>query len=147
MEDGRRKWRDIGSRGADSQWEAMLIQAYIETGRREDASALLETARAYVAETGEQLYVPELNRLEGEIELAFKNDPAAAEASFRRAVEGAARDGAKILELRAALRLGRLWRDQGEADEARRLLERILATFPQPFDSRDVQRATELLAG
>jgi Flp pilus assembly protein TadD len=45
-----------------------------------------------------------------------------AEADFRDAIEMAQRMSAKAWELRAAMNLARLWRDQGKRDEARDLL-------------------------
>ncbi|WP_438001085.1 tetratricopeptide repeat protein [Sorangium sp. So ce185] len=108
---------------------------------------MLAQARVYVDESGERLYVPELDRLEGEIQLMCDGEHAAAEASFRRAIEGASRAGEKLLELRAAVRLGALYRDLGRSEEALRLVGDVLATFPQATDARDVRRARELIAG
>jgi tetratricopeptide (TPR) repeat protein len=145
IEEGRKRWRDTGSRSGDSQWDALMIEAYLEAGRPEDSLALLKKSKAYVAETEEWLLAPELDRLEGEIALSQRDDRAAAEASFQRALEGAVREGSKLLELRAAVSLGRLWQAQGREEAAQRMLKRVLATVSQGHESRDVRQARELL--
>jgi hypothetical protein len=50
------------------------------------------------------------------------HDEGAAEASFRKAINVAQRQSAKTWELRAAMSMARLWRDQGKRDGARDLL-------------------------
>jgi predicted ATPase len=52
---------------------------------------------------------------------------------------------AKSLELRAATRLARLWRDQGRAADARDLLAPVYGWFTEGFDTADLQDAKALL--
>ena len=52
---------------------------------------------------------------------------------------------AKSLELRAAMSLSRLWRQQGKRDEARQLLAEIYGWFTEGFDTLDLQEAKLLL--
>ena len=146
MQAGRNVWRMIGSRSADSHWDAMLIQTYIEAGRAEEAKAMLAATRAFVAEGGETYMIPELDRLEGEIALALSDDQVAAEACFHRGILEAQSTGALSLELRTALSLDRLWRRQGKVDAARPLLERIYGWFTEGFETRDLKLAMESLA-
>jgi hypothetical protein len=54
--------------------------------------------------------------------------------------------GAKSLELRAAISLGRLWRRQGNRAGARRLLTEICDWFTDGGDTADVLEARALLA-
>ena len=68
-----------------------------------------------------------------------------AEACFRAAIEVARRQRAKSLELQAALRLCRLWQQQGEREEARELLAEIYGWFTEGFDTADLQEAKALL--
>jgi predicted ATPase len=42
-------------------------------------------------------------------------------------------------ELRAAMSMARLWRDQGKRDEARELLAPIYGWFTEGFDTRDLK--------
>src|SRR5262249_14688848 len=114
-----------------------------------------------VEATGERFYEAELHRLRGELLLrqeAGEGPPCAgrsqdsdrpglaeAEACFRRALDVARRQGAKSLELRAVLSLGRLLRGRGEAAEGRRLLATTLGWFTEGWDTRDLQDARDLL--
>jgi hypothetical protein len=60
-------------------------------------------------------------QLRGDLQ-ALANDRLSAEASFLNAIAIARRQNAKIFELRSAMSLARLWRDQGRRAEAQNLL-------------------------
>jgi predicted ATPase len=68
-----------------------------------------------------------------------------AEADFRDAIEMAQRMSAKTWELRAAMSMAQLWRDQGKRDEARELLAPVYGWFTEGFDTRDLKEAKALL--
>jgi predicted ATPase len=72
-------------------------------------------------------------------------DAAKAETYFNRAVAVARRQQAKSLELRAAMSMARLWRDQGKRDEARELLAPVYCWFTEGFDTLDLKEARALL--
>ena len=72
--------------------------------------------------------------------------PLEAEACFQRAREIAQHQGAKSLELRAALSLARLWQQQGQRAKAHELLAPIYSWFTEGFDTPDLQEAKTLLA-
>ena len=81
-------------------------------------------------------------------EIALKSpepDAAKAEACFRRALAVAREQHAKSWELRAAMSLARLWRDQGKVREARELLAPAYGWFTEGFDTRDLKDARALL--
>jgi len=72
----------------------------------------------------------ELHRLDGELRLFWDlTAPPVAEICFRRAIEIARRQQARSWELRAAMRLARLWRDHRKRTEARVLLAPIYGWF------------------
>ena len=48
-------------------------------------------------------------------------------------------------ELRAAMSLARLWRDQGKPQQARELLAPVYGWFTEGFDTRDLKEAKALL--
>ena len=52
---------------------------------------------------------------------------------------------AKSWELRAAMSMARLWRDQGKREEARDLLAGVYGWFTEGFDTRDLKEAKALL--
>ena len=66
-------------------------------------------------------------------------------ASFERALDIAREQQARIFELRAAVRLARLWQGQGWRDEARELLTDIYGWFTEGFDTLDLIEAKALL--
>jgi predicted ATPase len=72
-------------------------------------------------------------------------DQAAAEQSYCQALVVARRQSAKLFELRAAMGMARLWRDQGRRDEARDLLAPVYGWFTEGFDTRDLKEAKALL--
>ena len=73
------------------------------------------------------------------------HDDGAAEASFRKAINVAQHQSAKTWELRAAMSLACLWRDQGKVREARELLAPVYSWFTEGFDTRDLKEAKALL--
>ena len=64
---------------------------------------------------------------------------------FQQALETARRYEALSLELRAAVSLARLWRDQGKRREARDLLIEIYGRFTEGLSTTDVAEAHEIL--
>ena len=64
---------------------------------------------------------------------------------FERALTVARQQQAKSWELRAAMSMARLWRDQGKRDEARDLLAPVYGWFTEGFDTLDLKEAKALL--
>jgi hypothetical protein len=104
-------------------------------------------------ETGEQdLFrsrldrIIDLDRVAGEIALQSPEPGGTkAEAYFERALTVARQQQAKSWELRAAMSLARLWRDQGKVQQARELLAPVYGWFAEGFDTRDLKEAKALL--
>jgi predicted ATPase len=90
------------------------------------------------------VYEAELHRTRGELLISVR-DFEGAEASFREAIAVARRQNAKLWELRAAMSMARLWRDQGKRDQARDLLAPVYGWFTEGFDTRDLKEAKALL--
>ncbi|HYZ21084.1 MAG TPA: hypothetical protein VE690_02900, partial [Rhodopila sp.] len=91
--------------------------------------------------------MPDLLRLKGERLLLQDTRGAATEAEgyFRQALDGARRQGALSLELRAATSLARLLRDQGRSADAVALLRPVYDRFTEGFDTADLMAAKGLL--
>ena len=88
----------------------------------------------------------EVHRVAGEIALmSAEPDLAKAEAYFEKALSVARQQQAKSWELRAAMSMARLWRDQGKRQEAHDLLAPIYGWFTEGFDTRDLKEAKALL--
>jgi predicted ATPase len=99
-----------------------------------------------VEATKERWHQAEITRMAGEIALKSPTpDAAKAEAYFERALTVARSQQAKSWELRAAMSMARLWRDQGKRDEARNLLAPIYGWFTEGFDTHDLEEAKALL--
>jgi predicted ATPase len=100
-----------------------------------------------VQTTNENWYEADIHRIAGEIALKSpKPDAVKAEAYFERALAVGRQQQAKSLELRAAMNLARLWRDQGKVQRARELLGPVYGWFTEGFDTRDLNEAKALLA-
>ena len=69
----------------------------------------------------------------------------AAEELYCKALSIAAEQEAKLWELRAAVNLARLRRDQGRHAEARDLLAPVYGWFTEGFDTPDLKEAKALL--
>jgi predicted ATPase len=67
------------------------------------------------------------------------------EADLKTAIKIGRAQTAKGLELRAAVSLARLWRDQGKQQQARELLAPVYDSFTEGFDTHDLKEAKELL--
>jgi predicted ATPase len=72
-------------------------------------------------------------------------DAVKAEEYFERALSVARQQYAKSWELRAAVSLAHLWRDQGKVQQARELLAPVYGRFTEGFDTRDLKEAKVLL--
>jgi predicted ATPase len=72
-------------------------------------------------------------------------DVAKAEAHFGHALAVAREQQAKSWELRAAMSMARLWRDQGKRQQAHDLLASVYGWFTEGFDTLDLKDAKSLL--
>ena len=139
-------WRSTGSTLNIPSFLPHLATAYVELGQFDDARRCIGEAMKAVETTKERWWEAEVCRTAGEI--ARKSpEPAAAktEAYFERALAVARQQQAKSWELRAAMSMARLWRDEGKRDEARDLLAPVYGWFTEGFDTRDLKDAKALL--
>jgi predicted ATPase len=127
-------------------YRALLAEALGKGGQAGAGLTLLAEALATVENTGARGDEAQLYRLKGELLLRQAvPDASQAEACFQQALDVAHRQQAKSLELRAAVSLARLWRQQGKRDEAYELLAPIYGWFTEGFDTADLQEAKALL--
>jgi predicted ATPase len=104
----------------------------------------LDDALRIVGRTGERWLEAELNRHKGQL-LLRQGYTEAAEELYRKALGIAEEQGAKLWELRAAVSLARLRRDQGRRAEARDLLAPVYGWFTEGFGTPDLKEAKKLL--
>lgn len=124
---------------------AHLARAYAELDQFDDARRCSREAMATIETTKERWCEAEVNRMAGEFARWAERDATRAEAYFDRALAVARGQGAKSWELRAALSLARLWRDQGKGQQARELLAPTYGWFTEGFDTLDLRAAKALL--
>ena len=123
-----------------------LAGAHAELDNFDDALYCIREAVTAVETTKEKWSEAEIHRIAGEIALkSLKPDAAKAEAHFERALKVARAQQAKSWELRVAMSLARLWRDQGKRTEAFDLLAPIYGWFTEGFDTLDLKEAKALL--
>ena len=132
---------------SDSIFKSYLAEALLMRGEMAEAEAALQDAFAFVERSGERFWLADLYRVDGQIALRHpETDRARAEACFLKAIEIAHEQEARMLELRAATDLARLWRDTGSHKDPRSLLGPILTGIEGGETTRDVRNARALLA-
>jgi predicted ATPase len=123
---------------------AQLAELYQYTGQPEMGLHLL--AAAMTADTEERCDISGRHRIKGELLLLLPcPDLQQAESCLQHALVLARRQHAKMPELRAALRLSRLWQQQGKSVAARELLAPVYSWFTEGFATADLQQAKALL--
>jgi predicted ATPase len=138
--------RAIGATLYGTFWLAHLAWAHAELEEFDDGWRCLGEAMKAIETTKEKWCEAEVHRFAGEITLkAPEPDAAKAEAYFARALEVARAQQGKSWELRAAMSMARLWRDQGKRDAARDLLAPVYGWFTEGFDTPDLKEAKALL--
>lgn len=149
-------YRLTGAEAGATYYEARLMEAYLLEKNWCAAWETFEQIQAKVQRLDEHWWEAELYRLQGELlqqgprpgadfeaAAGARND--AAERSFERSLEIARARHQKLLELRAATSLARLWSAQGKAELGQRLLAELYAEFSEGFDTLDLRNARALL--
>jgi tetratricopeptide (TPR) repeat protein len=121
--------------------------AYRTASRPEEGLALMKKAIAFETKGSAKTLISEFLILQGELLLAVSSaNTAQAESCYQQAVDAARAVHTPMLELRAALRLSRLWQEQGKTDQAQKLLSEAYAKMTEGFNLPDLKEAKALLA-
>jgi len=146
IRDGLAASEATGNRSGAPLFLTLLAEALALAGKIEEGLATLDDALAKAAVSGVRGWDAEIHRLRGELTGRLPHpDPAKAEDSFRTALAFAREQGTRGYELRAAVSLARLWRDQGRPTEARDLLAPVYGWFTEGFATPDLKKAKALL--
>jgi predicted ATPase len=122
-----------------------LARAYAGLGRFDDAGRCINEAIIGIETSKETMFEAEVHRVAGEIALLSPQpDTAKARACFNRALMTARAQRAKSWELRAAISMTELSRDEGKQDDAHDLLAPIYGWFTEGFDTLDLKEARRL---
>jgi class 3 adenylate cyclase/predicted ATPase len=135
---GAGQWRPCGL--------AQLAEACGKDGQVDKGIQVLTEAQSLVDHTGERWWETELYRLKGELlQRQTVTDVPQVEACFQQALKIARHQQARLLELRAATSLARLWQSQDKRQEAYDLLVPVYGWFTEGFDTADLIDAKALL--
>ena len=143
LRSGSAAYRATGTEMWTTHFLALQARACEIAGQNEDALTMLNKGLRIVERTGGRWLAAELERLKGQL-LRRQGHPEAAEELYRKALSIAREQEAKLWELRAAMSLARLRRDQGRGAEARDLLAPVYDWFTEGFDTPDLKEAQAL---
>jgi predicted ATPase len=124
---------------------ALQADAQLATGKPEAALVVVAAGLEAVEKTGGAPLEAELHRLKGEALLAGAGTVSEAETAMQQGIDVARRQNAKSWELRGAMSLARLRRQQGRPQEAAALLAPIFGWFTEGLDTADLKEAKALL--
>ena len=146
LRNGIAAYRASGAEVWMPHYTALLARGCEIAGQVEQALTLWDEALRIVERTGERWFLAELYRHKGQL-LLRQGDAESAEELYRTALNVAREQEARLWELRAAVSLARLRRDEGRGGEARDLLAPIYGWFTEGFDTPDLSEAKALLEG
>jgi predicted ATPase len=144
LRSGSTAYRTTGAQGNMPYHISLLASACETVGQIEESLILLDEALQIVKATGERWLEADVYRQRGQL-LLQQGHAETAEQLYRKALTIAQEQEAKLWELRAAVSIARLRRDQGHRAEALDLLAPIYGWFTEGFDTPDLNEAKALL--
>jgi class 3 adenylate cyclase/tetratricopeptide (TPR) repeat protein len=151
LQHGITAWEKTGAKIMHPFLLALKGQACRKLRHTREGAQAIEEALLLVNHSEEQFCTAELWRLKGEFVLradAYRFTPDMvqhAEGCFQRALTIAQQQQAKMLELRVAISLARLWQNLGKHAEARQLLVGAYGWFTEGFETEPLRRARALI--
>ena len=143
---GLNGYRSTGATAWTTAWLSHLALANAQLRKFDDAWGCISEAISVAETTKERWFEAEINRIAGEIALmAPQQDAAKAQEYYERALKVARQQQARSWELRAAMSMARLRRDQGKSQQAWELLAPVYGWFTEGFDTLDLKEAKALL--
>jgi class 3 adenylate cyclase/tetratricopeptide (TPR) repeat protein len=119
-------------------------EALHRLGKPEAAKSRIEEALKVSDETGARWWAPELHRYLGDIDNDLSGWEHAVE-HYRRAIEVARQQSARLLELRASTSLAHLFSEEQRFEESIGSLEPVYNGFTEGLDTPDLTNAKALL--
>jgi DNA-binding winged helix-turn-helix (wHTH) protein len=141
----QRRLRDTGAILFTVMSHSVLAEAGLLASRPQTALEHLAKAQEHAEHYGEAFMLAEVHRLHAKALCALNAPASEREGRLRTALDIAQRRGAKVWELRAAIDLARLWRDQDRVTHAHDLLAPVHASFTEGSDLPDLTEARLLL--
>ena len=137
-------WQSLGSTLGVPWFLGELAEGLRSIGRCDEALNVVSDALHRTEGSGEREFAAELYRIAGTA-MMTQGKSVEAENSFRRAIEIARTQGARMWDLRATTSLAPLLAKQGRRAEARTMLAEIYGWFTEGFDTADLKDAKALL--
>jgi predicted ATPase len=137
-------WQSLGSTLGVPWFLGELAEGLRSIGRCDEALNVVSDALHRTEGSGEREFAAELYRIAGTA-MMTQGKSVEAENSFRRAIEIARTQGARMWDLRATTSLAPLLAKQGRRAEARTMLAEIYGWFTEGFDLADLKDAKALL--
>ena len=145
LEGGTLAWRI----GYMVHWSPFLLALQAETCLKMRkllvGTEAVMTALEIAHSCGDRYWLAEIHRLRGELLRAGGADTRNVEPHFQQALEIAHEQGARMLELRAAISLARVQQGQSQYQAAQHRLAEVFSRFTEGFDTCDLKEANDLL--
>lgn len=141
--------KDRGGLGASwyqVRYLCMLASTYLQLGDGDKGLTALAEAKDLAARNDEHMWEAEVARIGGELRRIRGAPAGEVEVYLQTALDVARSQSARAFELRAAMSLARLWRDEGKLAEARALLASIYGWFTEGLETSDLLAAKALTA-
>jgi class 3 adenylate cyclase/predicted ATPase len=135
----------LGASWYQVRYLCMLATTYLQLSRDDEGLTVLAEAKDLAARSDEHMWEAELACISGELRRIRGDAPDEVEGDLQTALHVAQSQSAKSFELRAAISLARLRRDQGKHSEARAVLAPVYGWFTEGFDTRDLKEAKAFL--
>jgi adenylate cyclase len=146
MQEGLDIWYATGSKLGSSYFLFLMGERFLAHGDLPAAWQCVDRAKEFNEKTGEFFWKAEICRLEGMLHLASADhDIEKAEWCFRQALQIAASQKAKSLELRAATSLARLLADTPRRAEGFLILSELVRWFKEGLELPDMLEARAVL--
>jgi len=145
-EQGFSAWQRIGIRHFLQRNHCLLAETYLVGERYTEGLAQVSLALKVAEQTGVRYSDALIYHLRALLLVHAEGmNSNNVEADLKTAIQIAQAQSAKGLELLAAVSLARLWRDQGNVQQARELVAPIYGWFTEGFENRDLKEAKALL--
>lgn len=137
--------QSIGYEVLTTEFSISLIKGLHAVGEVAEGVELMERTIRNVEINGDNLYMPELLRVKGNLLLETPHLHDDAQVCFQRSIDLSRRQGARGWEIRAATDLASFMSTRGNFENAGELLQPTLAQFVEGKGTIDVTRAEQFL--
>ncbi|MEM7293442.1 MAG: hypothetical protein AAF420_08630, partial [Pseudomonadota bacterium] len=142
IEAGLEQARNIGAALLMPLLQCLAAESYAQAGQREAAEKAINAAYAAMDSSGDVAWRVQLHIVSAKIALmARPQQIARAEEQYLQGINTAREQKAKMLELRAATGLAKLWAEGDRVEEAQRMVAALYDEFTEGHDSVDLQAA------